>query len=143
MDGQFSQLRLYLLILHRYSHCMLYWIFCLKGPISRTGSSNNGNEARGFSEEDWERLNKIIGYKEGSDEFLLDAQDDGNLAHLFLEIHMKHNASKLISEGHDFLANLSCEGLVCSIKTYSEAKVFNLKLESYRLSSRYGHLAEV
>lgn len=63
--------------------------------------------------------------------------------HFYLEIHMKHNASKLVSEGQECLADLSCEGLACNIKTYSEAKIFELKLGSYSLSSPYGLLAEV
>lgn len=111
--------------------------------FSRSSTSSVENESRVFSEEDWEQLNKIIGYKEGSDEFLLDAQDSRDIPQLFLEIQMKHNASKLITGGQECLADLSCEGLVCSLKTYSEAKVFNLKLESYRLSSQHGLLAEV
>lgn len=107
-----------------------------------SGSSNDGNESKGFTEEDWEQLNTIIGYKEGSNEFLTPSEDEVDLPHLFLEIHMKHNASKLIAERKECLADLSCEGLVCSLKTYSEAKVFNLKLGSYKLSSQYGLLAE-
>lgn len=106
-----------------------------------SGSSKDGGEPQGFTEEDWERLNKIIGYKEGSDEQLLGAEDE-DLMHLYLEICMKHNASKLVSEGQECLADLSCEGLACNIKTYSEAKIFELKLGSYKLSSPYGLLAE-
>ncbi|XP_073111690.1 uncharacterized protein [Elaeis guineensis] len=106
-----------------------------------TGSAKDGGEPRGFTEEDRERLNKIIGYKEGSDEYLLGAEDK-DLMHFCLEIHMKHNASKLVSEGQECLADLSCEGLACNIKTYSEAKIFELKLGSYRLSSPFGLLAE-
>ncbi|KAJ0970742.1 hypothetical protein J5N97_018701 [Dioscorea zingiberensis] len=106
------------------------------------GSTKDENEARGFTEEDWEQLNRIIGYKEGSDEQLLTAYDRGDLLHLFFEIHMKHNASRLVTDNQVYLADLSCEGLYCSIKSYSEAKVFNLKLGSYRLSSPYGLLAE-
>lgn len=60
-----------------------------------------------------------------------------------LEIHMKHNASKLLDEALTCLAELSCEGLDCSIKLYPETKVFDLKLGSYLLSSPNGLLAEV
>ena len=60
-----------------------------------------------------------------------------------LNIHMKHNASKLIDESKERLAELSCEGLDCSIKLYPETKVFDLKLGSYKLSSPSGLLAEV
>ncbi|KAF8380627.1 hypothetical protein HHK36_028116 [Tetracentron sinense] len=95
-----------------------------------------------FSDEDWEQLHKIIGYKAGDDEQLLTTHDKGNVLHTFLEIRMKHNASKLIAEAQECLAELSCEGLDCSIKLYSEAKVFDLKLGSYRLSSPNGYLAE-
>lgn len=56
---------------------------------------------------------------------------------------MKHNASKLVADDQKCLAELSCEGLDCNIKTYPEAKVFDLKLGSYKLSSPYGLLAEV
>ncbi|XP_043697676.1 uncharacterized protein LOC122648528 isoform X2 [Telopea speciosissima] len=95
-----------------------------------------------FSEDDLERLNKIIGYKEGDSEQLLTTQDKGNILHTFLEVHMKRNASKLIAEAHECLAELSCQGLDCFAKLYSEAKVFDLKLGSYQLLSPNGLLAE-
>ncbi|KAK8950501.1 hypothetical protein KSP40_PGU008211 [Platanthera guangdongensis] len=106
-----------------------------------TSSGKGDNGPKGFTGEDWERLNKVIGYKDDSNENLATNQEM-NLPHLFLEIHMKHNASKLIADGHECLADLSCEGLACSIKTYSETKVFDFKLESYRLLSPNGLLAE-
>ncbi|MQL82370.1 hypothetical protein Taro_014851 [Colocasia esculenta] len=58
------------------------------------------------------------------------------------KVHMKHNASKLISRDREHLADLSCDGLDCAVKIYSESKVFDLKLGSYRLSSPSGLLAE-
>ncbi|XP_077244890.1 pleckstrin homology (PH) domain-containing protein [Tasmannia lanceolata] len=105
-------------------------------------TSKDENGPGHFNEKDWEQLNKIIGYKEGVDEQLLPTQDKKTVLHTFLEIHMKHNASKLITEYRESLAELSCEGLDCSVKLYSEAKVFDLKLGSYRLSSPNGVLAE-
>ena len=60
-----------------------------------------------------------------------------------LEIHMKHNASKLLDGAHACLAELSCEGLDFSIKLYPETKVFDVKLGSYQLISPNGLLAEV
>ncbi|XP_058084436.1 uncharacterized protein LOC131232245 isoform X2 [Magnolia sinica] len=105
-------------------------------------SSKDGSEPVRFSEEDWEQLNKIIGYREGADEHLVETQDRENMLHTLLEIRMKHNATKLINEGQESLAELSCEGLNCSVKLYSEAKVFDLKLGSYQLSSPNGILAE-
>lgn len=56
---------------------------------------------------------------------------------------MNHNASKLMGDAQECLAELSCESLDCSIRLYSEAKVFDMKLGSYRLSSPNGLLAEV
>ncbi|OVA12725.1 Pleckstrin homology domain [Macleaya cordata] len=100
------------------------------------------NEPWHFSEEDWERLNKIIGYRESDDGKLLTTQAKGNMLHTSLEVHMRHNASKLVAEAQECLAELSCESLDCSVKLYSETKVFDLKLGSYRLSSPNGLLAE-
>nr|DAD18267.1 TPA_asm: hypothetical protein HUJ06_019730 [Nelumbo nucifera] len=108
-----------------------------------TGQSfKDESEPWNFSEEDWEQLNKIIGYKEGDDVQLLTTQESGNILHTSLEVRMKHNASKLIAEAQHCLAELSCEGLDCSVRLYSETKVFDLKLASYRLSSPNGLLAE-
>ncbi|KAF6135502.1 hypothetical protein GIB67_015355 [Kingdonia uniflora] len=99
------------------------------------------NEPWHFNDEDWEQLNRIIGYKEGDNGVLLEtAQDKGDILLTSLVIHMKHNASRLVDGV--CLAELSCEGLDCSVKMYSEAKVFDVKLESYRLSSPNGLLAE-
>ncbi|KAK9266873.1 hypothetical protein L1049_027132 [Liquidambar formosana] len=95
-----------------------------------------------FSKEDWEQLNKIIGYKEGDDGQLVVTHEKGDVLHTSLEVHMKHNASKLIAEAHDYVAELSCESLDCSVRLYSEAKVIDMKLGSYRLSSPNGLLAE-
>nr|DAD38361.1 TPA_asm: hypothetical protein HUJ06_009002 [Nelumbo nucifera] len=74
-------------------------------------------------EEYWEQLNKTIGYKGGDDVQLLTTQESGNILHTSLEVHMKHNASKLIAEAQHCLAELSCEGLDCSVRLYSKTKV--------------------
>lgn len=116
--------------------------YTLNGVFFRIGSSKDDSEHRGFTEEDWEQLNKIIGYKEGSDDYLL-ASEEKDIMQFYMEIHMKHNASRLVSEGQNCLADLSCEGLACKIKTYPEAKVIDVTLGSYKLSSPYGLLAEV
>lgn len=96
-----------------------------------------------FGEEDWEQLNKIIGYREGDDRQAVIMSDKVDVLHTSLNIHMKHNASKLLDESKESLAELSCEGLDCSIKLYPETKVFDVKLGSYKLSSPNGLLAEV
>ncbi|KAL0326633.1 UNVERIFIED_CONTAM: hypothetical protein Sangu_1741300, partial [Sesamum angustifolium] len=98
------------------------------------------NEPGTLTEEDWKRLNDIIGYKEGDDEELL-IHDKGDLPYMLLKLHMKHNASKLI-DSEECLADLSCDNLEGCIKLYSEAKVINIKLGSYRLLSPNGLLAE-
>lgn len=129
-------------LLFIYVAWLTFWVIKCH-HLSRGGSTKDENEPRGFTEEDWEQLNRIIGYKEGSDENLLTAYDKGDLLHVLFEINMKHNASKLVTDNQVYLADLSCEGLHCSIKSYLETKVFNLKLGSYRLSSPSGLLAEV
>ncbi|XP_042953951.1 uncharacterized protein LOC122290372 isoform X2 [Carya illinoinensis] len=105
-------------------------------------SLKDEDESFKFSEEDWEQLNKIIGYKEGEEgqSFIINNKKDA--VHTFLEFHMKHNASRLLDEAKNYLAELSCEGLDCSIKLYPETKAFDMKLGSYRLSSPNGLLAE-
>ncbi|KAH7549714.1 hypothetical protein JRO89_XS13G0070800 [Xanthoceras sorbifolium] len=95
-----------------------------------------------FSEEDWEQLNKLIGYKEGDDGQSPMINEKLDTLHTSLEIQMKHNASKLLDERLECLAELSCEGLACSVKLYPETKVFDMKLGSYQLSSPNGLLAE-
>lgn len=110
---------------------------------SRTSqSSKEESEEFNFSEEDWNQLNKIIGYKEGDDEQLA-VNSKADVIHTFLEVHMNHNASKLIGETKESVAELSCEDLSCSIILYPETKVFDIKLGSYKLSSPKGLLAEV
>ncbi|KAF5190506.1 Protease do-like 5 protein [Thalictrum thalictroides] len=107
-----------------------------------TGDSvKDESEPWRFGEEDWERLNKIIGYKESDGAPVMESQDKGNTLRTSLEVHMKHNASKRVAH-QQCLAELSCEDPDYFVMLYSEAKVFDLKLGSYRLSSPHGLLAE-
>ncbi|WCJ20748.1 hypothetical protein M5689_002962 [Euphorbia peplus] len=105
-------------------------------------SLKDGGEQINFTEEDWEQLNKLIGYKEGDSEQSVIPNEKIDVLHTFLEIHMQHNASRLVDGVHECLAELSCDDLSCSIKLYPETKVFDFKLGSYRLSSPSGLLAE-
>ncbi|GMJ16087.1 hypothetical protein like AT4G17140 [Hibiscus trionum] len=95
-----------------------------------------------FSEEEWKQLNKIIGYTEEDVGQSLTINEKRDILQTILEIHMKHNASRLLDGAHTCLAELSCEGLDCSIKLYPETQVFGLKLGSYQLSSPNGLLAQ-
>jgi len=84
----------------------------------------------------------MIGYKEGDDgKSAVNSKAD--VVHTFLVVHMNHNASRLIGEANEPVAELSCENLSCSIKLYPETKVFDIKLGSYQLLSPKGLLAEV
>ena len=83
----------------------------------------------------------MIGYKENTE--YIPAQQDMKLMQFLFEICMKHNASRLIIDGSECLADLSFEDFCCNLKMYPEAKVFDLKLGSYKLLSPYGLLAEV
>lgn len=105
-------------------------------------SSEDENEPGNLTVEDWEQLNNMIGYKEGDDTLSLGTHDKGDVLHTLLEVHMKHNASKL-TDAEECLAELSSDNLGFLIKLYSETKIFDLKLGSYRLSSPNGLLAEV
>lgn len=105
-------------------------------------SDKDESEPGGFGEEDWEQLNKIIGFKEGDDGQFLTSHDRGDVLHTAVEVHMRHNASKL-TDDDECLAELSCDNLDCFVKLYPEAKVFDVKLGSYQLSSPNGLLAEV
>lgn len=107
-----------------------------------SNSTKDENEPELLSEEDWERLNNIIGYKEGENEELLAIHGRPDVLRTSLEIHMKHNASKL-TDFNGCLADLSCDNLDLSIDLYSESKVFDIRLGSYQLSSPNGLLAEV
>ncbi|MED6185793.1 hypothetical protein PIB30_060531 [Stylosanthes scabra] len=110
-------------------------------PFGGTGESpKEGSEEFNFTEEDWNRLNKIIGYKESDDGQSMTTKAD--VLHTYLVVHMNHNASRLIGEVKEPVAELSCEDLSCSVKLYQETKVFDIKLGSYQLSSPKGLLAE-
>ncbi|XP_076943882.1 uncharacterized protein LOC143614277 [Bidens hawaiensis] len=114
-----------------------WWSFGWSGE-----SVEDGNQPRSFTDEDWKQLNEIIGYKEGDNNEELPNEDDrGDVVHILLEVHIKHNASRL-AEAHEIVAELSCENLDCLMKFYKDAKVFDMKLGSYRLSSPDGLLAE-
>ncbi|RLN19158.1 hypothetical protein C2845_PM02G19660 [Panicum miliaceum] len=106
----------------------------------QTGSSKDEEDLKSFTDEDWERLNQIIGYKENN-EYIPD-QQDMKLMQFDFEIRMNHNASKLTIDDSECLADLSCQDFFCNFKMYPEAKIFGLKLGSYRLLSPYGLLAE-
>ncbi|KAK4746515.1 hypothetical protein SAY87_012827 [Trapa incisa] len=107
----------------------------------RRQPSKDEGEPFHFSEEDWVQLNKIIGYKEADDEHMAIITEKSDALHTFLEVHMKHNASKLINDDQE-IAALSSESLSCSIKLYPEAKVVDVRLGSYQLSSPSGLLAK-
>lgn len=110
--------------------------------LCRSSSTKEEPEFKGLTDEDWEKLNKIIGYnKENSDEFVLSIEDK-NLIQFSVKVRMKHNASRL-THGDECLGDLSCDELLCNLQMYPETKIFDLKLGSYKLSSPYGLLAEV
>jgi vacuolar protein sorting-associated protein 13A/C len=54
----------------------------------RTGSSKDEEDLKSFTDEDWERLNQIIGYKENN-EYIPD-QQDMKLMQFDFEIRMNH-----------------------------------------------------
>lgn len=135
---------------------MLLWLLPISNSFSKISSqvscmylfrksqvSDGEGETVHFTDEDWERLNKVIGYKEGDDEQSIISNSKPDALHTFLEVHMRRNASKLYEGEKECLAELSCEDLNCSIKLFPETKIADIKLGRYRLSSPSGLLAEV
>ena len=111
--------------------------------ICRSSQSDKDESDPGdFQKEDWEQLNRIIGFKEGDDGQYLPPHDRKDVLHTSLEVHIRRNASKL-TDDKECMAELSCDNLDCFVKLYPEAKVFDMKLGSYQLSSPNGLLAEV
>ncbi|KAL1194607.1 hypothetical protein V5N11_031431 [Cardamine amara subsp. amara] len=113
-----------------------WWPFGGKSQVSE-----GEGESVQFTDEDWERLNKVIGYKEGDEQSIINNAKPDAL-HTFLEVQMRRSASKLYDGEKECLAELSCEGLNCSIKLFPETKIADIKLGRYRLSSPSGLLAE-
>ncbi|KAH7316123.1 hypothetical protein KP509_21G079300 [Ceratopteris richardii] len=105
-------------------------------------SDGDSNEPRKFSEEDWKQLNEFIGYEERTELSILPGQDPPDMLHTVLEIHMQHNATKLVDKDSCNIIELAAENLLCNAKFYGEMKQFNFKLGSYRLTSPEGLLAE-
>ncbi|KAJ8763967.1 hypothetical protein K2173_003749 [Erythroxylum novogranatense] len=116
-----------------------WWSFGWNDKTSKDGSES---EQFNFSNEDWEQLHRLIGYTEGADEQSMTINENAETLHTYLEVHMKHNASKLVDGQQELLAELSCDGFDCYIKLYPESKIFDMKLGSYQLSSPSGLLAE-
>ncbi|XP_057872719.2 uncharacterized protein LOC131078906 isoform X2 [Cryptomeria japonica] len=115
-----------------------WWQF---GRGAQNSKNSNGNETRNLTEEEMKQLNELIGYKEHTESPFFPSQGKLNVIHTLLEVHMQHNASKLIIDGHN-LTELSCEGLHCSVKLYPDTKIFDVKLQSYQLGSPEGLLVE-
>jgi vacuolar protein sorting-associated protein 13A/C len=65
------------------------------------------------------------------------------MLHTVLEIHMEHNATKILDENCRNIIALSAEDMKCSAKIYGEMKIIDFKLGSYQVSSPEGLLAEV
>jgi len=113
--------------------------------LSRGAQSGKGNpesEAKNLSEEEWKQINQLIGYKEDMESPFFPSQGKLNMLHTLLDVHMRHNASKLTIDGHD-ITELSSEGFQCSVKLYPETKIFDIKLQSYQLNAPEGLLLEV
>ncbi|XP_047340404.1 uncharacterized protein LOC124943990 [Impatiens glandulifera] len=104
-------------------------------------SNKNDSELGVFGDEEWQQINRLIGYKEGVDEQFTKTETRGDVLYTSLEIHMRHNATKL-TDDQECLAELSCKNLDCFVKLYLEAKIFDVKLGSYQLSSPNGLLAK-
>jgi hypothetical protein len=108
-----------------------------------TQTTNADSEGRPFTDEDWEQVNKIIGYQEGKPSMVVPGEDPPNMLHTVVEVRMNHNATKLLSANSTTILELSSEDLNCGIKLYPIAKSFDVKLASYKISCPEGLLGEV
>lgn len=113
----------------------------LFGWGAQSGKGNPESEAKNLSEEEWKQINQLIGYKEDMESPFFPSQGKLNMLHTLLDVHMRHNASKLTIDGHD-ITELSSEGFQCSVKLYPETKIFDIKLQSYQLNAPEGLLLE-
>lgn len=107
------------------------------------GGGNNDPDAKEFTDDDWSKVNQIIGYEEGKPSPLVPGQDQPNMLHTLVEVQMKHNGTKLLSATGECILELTSEGLGCGIQLYPETKVFKVGLNSYKISTPEGLLGEV
>lgn len=111
--------------------------------MSRGGGDDSGSGYKEFTEDDWSRVNQIIGYEEGKPSPMVPGADQPNMLHTVVEVQMRHNGTKLLSASGEILLELTAEGLGCGIKLYPETKVFNVGLNSFKISTPEGLLGEV
>ncbi|KAG0604101.1 hypothetical protein M758_10G145000 [Ceratodon purpureus] len=105
------------------------------------GGDGDGNNKE-FTDDDWKRVNEIIGYHEGKPSPMAPGEDQPNMLHTLVEVQMKHNGTKLVSASGETILELSAEGLGCAIKLYSETQIFDVGLNSYKISTPEGLLGE-
>jgi len=111
--------------------------------MSRGGGSDSDAGNKEFTDDDWKRVNAIIGYEEGKPSPMVPGEDQPNMLHTLVEVQMKHNGTKLLSASGESILELTAEGLGCGIKLYPETKVFDVGLDSYKISTPEGLLGEV
>lgn len=121
----------------------IFFLFFWGGLYRGTQATNADSEGRPFTDEDWEQVNKIIGYQEGKPSMVVPGEDPPNMLHTVVEVRMNHNATKLLSANSTTILELSSEDLNCGIKLYPIAKSFDVKLASYKISCPEGLLGEV
>ncbi|KAG0557949.1 hypothetical protein KC19_11G167800 [Ceratodon purpureus] len=106
------------------------------------GGDGSDSSNKEFTDDDWKRVNEIIGYEEGKPSPMVPGEDQPNMLHTLVEVQMRHNGTKLISASGQSILELTAEGLGCGIKLYPATKVFNVGLNSYKISTPEGLLGE-
>lgn len=112
-------------------------------PASRGGDDGSDAGNKKFTDDDWKRVNHIIGYEEGKSSSRVPGEDQPNMLHTLVEVQMRHNGTKLLSASAESILELTAEGLGCEIKLYPATKVFNVGLKSYKITTPEGLLGEV
>jgi len=110
---------------------------------SRGGGDASDAGSKEFTDDDWKRVNHLIGYEEGKSSSIVPGEDKPNMLHTLVEVQMKHNGTKLLSASGESILELTAEGLGCGIKLYPTTKVFNVGLNSYKITTPDGLLGEV
>jgi vacuolar protein sorting-associated protein 13A/C len=111
--------------------------------VSRGGGDGSDSSNKEFTDDDWKRVNDIIGYEEGKPSPMVPGEDQPHMLHTLVEVQMRHNGTKLVSASGQSILELTAEGLGCGIKLYPETKVFDVGLNSYKISTPEGLLGEV
>lgn len=71
------------------------------------GSVGDDTGSKEFTDEDWRRVNHLIGYEEGKSSSIVPGGDEPNMLHTLVEVQMRHNGTKLLSANGESILELT------------------------------------